>query len=143
MDDINEPFHDAPRPLGRSDSVRIQRFTIHPVTVPVPDFHGAARGWQLRLPLREHASPVQLVLDALGYADDLILAAGDTIQLQEQITKVEAFCTWSGIALAPSKCYASGILHGTAGQAHGLERAGATPAAHHDQLETGGPHQTR
>jgi len=29
---------------------------------------------------------------------------------------VVAICTWSGIALAPSKCYASGILHGTAGK---------------------------
>jgi len=56
------------------------------------------------------------VLNALGYADDLILAAGDTIQLQEHIKKVEAFCTWSGMALASSKCDASGILHGTAGK---------------------------
>ena len=49
-------------------------------------------------------------------ADDLILAAGDTIQLQEQMNKVEAFCTWSGMAQAPSNCKASGIIHGTAGK---------------------------
>jgi len=55
---------------------------------------------------------------------------------------VEASCTWSGMAQAPSKCKASGnIRHGR--QTHGLERAGSTPAAHHDQLESGGPHHTR
>ncbi len=58
----------------------------------------------------------QLCINALGYADDLVITAGDTVQMKQQIAKLEAFCTWSGMALAPSKCDASGILYDTGPQ---------------------------
>ena len=48
----------------------------------------------------------------VGYADDLALLCDSIEQLQTQIKKLEMFCAWSGMRLAPSKCNLTGIIHG-------------------------------
>ncbi len=50
-------------------------------------------------------------MNAFAFADDLVISAGDTAQMQVQSAKVESFCSWSGMALAPAKCEACAILH--------------------------------
>ena len=53
-----------------------------------------------------------LYINALAYADDLILLANDERALQEQLSKVELFSKYTSMYLSPSKCTTSAILHG-------------------------------
>ena len=48
----------------------------------------------------------------VGYADDLALLCDSIDQMQTQINKLERFCAWSGMRLAPHKCNLTGIIHG-------------------------------
>lgn len=70
----------------------------------------------------------------------LALAAEDIVQLQQQVRKLEAFCTWSGMALAPHKCDVTGILYGSGAKA-GLGGTGAAAATDHHQIKAGRHHQ--
>ena len=59
---------------------------------------------------------------SLAAADDIALLANNTIQMQRQLDKVQAFTDWSGMQLAPSKCETSAVLWGT----HASNRSSAT-----------------
>ena len=48
----------------------------------------------------------------VGFADDLALLCEAIDQMQTPITKLEIFCAWSGMRLAPSKRSLTGIVHG-------------------------------
>ncbi len=85
MDDINnEAFDDAPRPLGTvipyafsGARSNLSPFLFLIFMVPLEVGNCGYRCGSM-------PATVQLVLDALGYADDLILEAEDTIQLQSR-----------------------------------------------------------
>ena len=58
--------------------------------------------------------------NSLAAADDIALLAHDTVQMQRQLDKVQAFTDWSGMQLAPSKCETSAVLWGSCASSRSL-----------------------
>ena len=97
------------------------------------------RGYQLGCVQRHaahgHVPPQHVRAAGGGYADDVVMFAGDAQSFAVQLDKVGRYSEWSGMRLNASKCEISAVLHATTHPT----RASAVKAALQDLSICGEP----